>query len=91
MYCFDEVFSTCYNSCRKILGITFEIYKNLGIKRAKSRDNGSVIIIIIIIIIIILLLLLLLLLLLFLLLLLLLLLLLQVIPVKVNYDYFTLF
>ena len=86
MYCFDEVFSTCYNSCRKILGITFEIYKNLGIKRAKSRDNGSVIIIIIII-----LLLLLLLLLLFLLLLLLLLLLLQVIPVKVNYDYFTLF
>ena len=86
MYCFDEVFSTCYNSCRKILGITFEIYKNRGIKRAKSRDNGSVIIIIIII-----LLLLLLLLLLFLLLLLLLLLLLQVIPVKVNYDYFTLF
>ena len=85
MYCFDEVFSTCYNSCRKILGITFEIYKNRGIKRAKSRDNGSVIIIIII------LLLLLLLLLLFLLLLLLLLLLLQVIPVKVNYDYFTLF
>ena len=71
MYCFDEVFSTCYNSCRKIFGITFEIYKNLGIKRAKSRDNGSVIIIIIIIIILLLLLLLLLLFLLLLLLLLL--------------------
>ena len=64
-----KYFQLVITAVGRFFGITFEIYKNLGIKRAKSRDNGSVIIIIIIILLLLLLLLLLFLLLLLLLLL----------------------
>ena len=47
-----KYFQLVITAVGRFFGITFEIHKNLGIKRAKSRDNGSVIIIIIIIIII---------------------------------------